>query len=137
MTVGSNQQGSGTKKTYEPIPANSYTLKMTRCEEKATKKGDGAYLNVTFEVVEGDHSNRLVFEKFMIDHPSAKVVEIGRDRLNKFLRSVGVKNGLADLNNDTNQVAGSLHKLVIGKVAIEAGTNGYADRNKITSFAMR
>lgn len=140
MSIGNSTQSTpnnGEKKVYLPIPKAAYTVKMTKCTEKATKAGNGAYLDVTFEVVEGDHSKRLIFEKFMIDHPSEKVVQIGEERLSKFLKAVGVRNGLAGLDGDTNKVSEHLNKLVIGNVGIEAGTNGYGDRNKITSFSMR
>ena len=55
------QNGRGQKKVYEPIPEGTYTVKLTKSEERSTKKGDGAYVNATFEVVEGDHSGRLIF----------------------------------------------------------------------------
>ena len=126
------------KKVYEPIPEGTYTVKLTKSEEKATKSGNGSYINATFEVVEGDHSGRLIFQKFLIDHPSAKAVEIGKNQLNKFLGAVGVRNGLADLEEDTTRLSEFTNKLVNAKVKIELPNDPkYSAQNKITNFSMR
>lgn len=132
------QSNLGQKKTYEPIPEGTYTVKLTKSEERATKKGDGAYINATFEVVEGDHSGRLIFQKFLIDHPSAKAVEIGKNQLNKFLSSVGVRNGLSDLEEDTTRINEFTNKLVNAKVKIELPNDPkYKAQNKIVNYSMR
>lgn len=147
MQIGANTGGNlGAKKEFTPLTEGRYSVVLQKLEEKPTKKGNGAYLDATFEVAEGDNKGRLIFERFMIDHPSAKVVEIGKDRINKFLKAVGLPNGLADLEGDTNRVAEFANKLVIANVKIEEGTeytdaNGNVklgkDRNKITSFSVR
>lgn len=140
--IGDNQQDNvnttGTKENkFPPLPNESYTIKLNKAEIKQTKAGNGAYLNATFEVVEGEHAGRLIFEKFMIEHPSDKAVTVGKDRINKFLKSVGVQNGLNDLNGDPARVSEYVNRLLVAKLGIEEGTNGYPDRNKITSFSMR
>jgi hypothetical protein len=107
-----------TKKTYEPIPAGGYVVKMNRLEEKPTKAGD-TMLSASFQVVDGDFTNRLLFHNFIIEHSNPRVAEIGNDQL---------------LGYDRSRLGDYLNKMLKVKVKIEEGTNGYSDRNKITSF---
>lgn len=138
MNVAMQNNAGSQKKVYDPIPEGTYTVKLTKSEERTTKKGDGAYINATFEVVEGDHSGRLIFQKFLIDHPSAKAVEIGKNQLSKFLSAVGVRNGLEGIDFDTNRIGEYSNKLVNAKVKIDVPNNPqYSAQNKITNFSMR
>lgn len=135
--IGNNAVGG--KKKYEPLVPGQYSVTLQRVAEKSTKAGNGAYLDASFEVAEGENKGRLIFEKFMIDHPNPKVVEIGRQRLDKFLKAAGAPNGLEGLNQDTSEdtIGKFANNIVLANVAIEEGTNGYSDRNKITSFGVR
>jgi hypothetical protein len=122
-----------TKKTYEPIPAGGYVVKMNRLEEKPTKAGD-TMLSASFQVVDGDFTNRLLFHNFIIEHSNPRVAEIGNDQLDNFLKSVGLEGGFEALGYDRSRLGDYLNKMLKVKVKIEEGTNGYSDRNKITSF---
>ena len=135
--IGSNQQPTSEKKKYPILPAGQYTFSLEKVEEKQTKAGNGSYLDVTFKIVEGVNAGRLIFEKFHIDNPSAKCVEIGTQRLDKLLSAAGLGDKAYSSNFDTGIVSEALNKLVVGNVKIEEGTNGYSDRNKITSFLVR
>lgn len=131
------------KKVYEPIPKNDYLVRMTKVSEKETKKkisgeaSKGLYVDATFEVLEGDHKGRLVFQKFIISHDNPKVESIGMQQLDRFLKAAGINAGFEGIGNDTTQLEGLLNTPVLGKVAIEEGSNGYPARNKITSFNVR
>jgi hypothetical protein len=45
---------------FEPIPAGKYLAVITDSEMKPTKAGTGNYLQLTFQVIEGPCSNRLL-----------------------------------------------------------------------------
>jgi hypothetical protein len=134
-----NFSNNGEKKEYLPLPPGEYAVVLNRVVEKTTKAGNGSYLETSYKVTEGDHKNRLIFGRFMLDHPSSKTVEIGRDQLNSFLKAAGIAGGLSDIEEDTSadRIGGFKDMPVIAKVAIEQGTNGYKDKNKITSFKVR
>jgi len=121
------------KTSYDPIPAGTYKVQMNRIEEKATKAG-GIMLSAGFQVTDGDNKGRLIFHNFLVEHSSPKAMEVGLSQLDQYLASVGVRGGLEDLGFDRGAITEYTSIPLNVKVAIEEGTNGYSDRNKITSF---
>ncbi len=85
----------------EPIPAGKYVAVITDSEMKPTKAGSGSYLQLTFQIVEGDFANRLFWVRLNLDNPNATAVEIARRELSAICRSVGVlvPTDSADLHN--------------------------------------
>jgi hypothetical protein len=49
--------------SYEPLPADWYKVVITDTEEKPTKAQTGSYLQLTIEVIEGNHAGRKVFDR--------------------------------------------------------------------------
>ena len=81
------------KKTYDPLPDGEYVVALNRVTEKQTKNGSGSYIDASFSITEGDYEKRLVFHTFLINHTSSKAQSIGREQLDKFLKSVGINGG--------------------------------------------
>lgn len=75
---------------YDPIPGGKYVAVITGSENKPTKKGDGSYLELAFQIVEGEHKNRYVWSRLNLDNPNARAVEIARAELSAICRAVGV-----------------------------------------------
>ena len=48
---GIQTQSSGEKKSYEPLPDDSYTVSLNRVGEKSTKAGNGTMVNVSLRIV--------------------------------------------------------------------------------------
>ena len=42
---------------FEPIPADKYLVVISASEMKTTKAGDGSYLELTFQIIEGDDND--------------------------------------------------------------------------------
>ena len=126
------------RKEYLPIPEGEYSVTLDRVSDvTASKSGKGEYVNVTFKVNEGDHQNRLIFDRFMLKHENPNVTKIGNDRLNKFIQAAGRAGGYADLDYDITQLNDLIGSNIIARVKIEPGTNGYKDKNKVSSFVKR
>jgi len=87
------------KKTFEPLEAGDYTLRMNRCEEVPTKNGKGTMIKAGFEVVRGEQKGRLVFHNFLVEHTSTKAQEIGNKQLDEYLSAVNA-GGLEGINYD-------------------------------------
>lgn len=85
----------------EPIPAGKYVAVITDSEMKPTKSGAGSYLQLTFQIIEGEYANRLFWVRLNLDNPNATAVEIARRELSAICRSVGVlvPTDSADLHN--------------------------------------
>ncbi len=75
---------------FEPIPVGKYLAVITESEMKANKAGTGSLLQMTFQVIEGEHQNRLLWARLNLDHPNAVAVQIARADLSAICRAVGV-----------------------------------------------
>lgn len=75
---------------FDPLPAGKYVAAITNSQVKPTKNGDGSYLELEFEVLEGDFRGRKVWDRLCINHPNATTVKIARGNLSAICRAVGV-----------------------------------------------
>ncbi len=75
---------------FEPIPAGKYLTVITESEMKPTKSGVGQYLEFTFQIIEGEYKDRMVWARLNLDNPNATAVKIARAELSAICRAVGV-----------------------------------------------
>jgi hypothetical protein len=75
---------------FDPIPAGKYLAVITDSEMKPTKIGNGHYLELTFQVVNGPYANRLLWSRLNLDNPSEQAVQIAHGDLSAICRAVGV-----------------------------------------------
>ncbi len=75
---------------FDPIPAGKYFAAITDSEMKATKSASGQYLQLTFQILEGEYKGRLVWARLNLDNPNATTVKIARAELSAICRAVGV-----------------------------------------------
>ncbi|MCE5326267.1 MAG: DUF669 domain-containing protein [Planctomycetaceae bacterium] len=74
----------------DPIPAGKYPAVITESEMKPTKNGSGSYLQLTFQIIEGEFKNRVLWARLNLDNPNATTVKIARGELSAVCRAVGV-----------------------------------------------
>ena len=86
---------------FDPVPAGKYEAVITASEMNPTKTGTGSYLELTFQIIEGDYKNRLLWSRLNLDNPNATAVQIARGELSSLCRAVGVMapNDSVDLHN--------------------------------------
>lgn len=75
---------------FDPIPAGKYLAVITESEMKPTKSGVGKFLQLTFQILEGEFKGRLVWARLNLDNPNATTVKIARAELSAICRAVGV-----------------------------------------------
>lgn len=75
---------------FDPLPAGKYLAAITASELKPTKSGDGSYLELTFEVLEGEFRGRKVWDRLCTNHPNPTTVKIARSNLSAICRAVGM-----------------------------------------------
>ncbi len=75
---------------FEPIPAGKYLAVITGSELKQTKAGDGQYLELTFQVIDGPYKGRNLWARLNLDNPNETAVKIARAELSAVCRAVGV-----------------------------------------------
>ncbi len=87
--------------TFDPIPAGKYPAVITESEMKDNKAGTGSYLQLTFQIIEGECKDRFLWARLNLDNPNATAVKIARAELSAICRAVGVlaPNDSTDLHN--------------------------------------
>ncbi len=76
--------------SFDPIPAGKYLAVITESEMKATKAGTGEYLQLTFQIIEGEFKNRLLWARLNLNNSNATTVKIARAELSAICHAVGV-----------------------------------------------
>jgi Protein of unknown function (DUF669) len=110
----------------EPLPAGWYKVVITESEEKPTKAQTGSYLQLTLEVIEGDHSGRKAFERLNLKNPNAQAVEIAQRTLSGICRAVGVV---------TPRTSQDLHdKPLMAKIKVTPPRDGYDAGNEVQEY---
>lgn len=86
---------------FDPIPAGKYLAVITESQMKPTKSSNGSYLELTFQVIEGEFKNRMLWARLNLDNPNATAVQIARSELSSICRAIGVMtpNDSAELHN--------------------------------------
>ena len=75
---------------FEPVPAGKYLAVITESEMKETKSRTGEYLQLTFQIIEGEYKGRLLWARLNLNNPSAMAVKIARAELSALCRALGV-----------------------------------------------
>ena len=113
---------------FDAIPPGKYVAVITASEMKATKAGTGSFLELTFEVVEGEFKGRKLWARLNLDNPSQIAVKIARSELASICRAAGVMEP-----RDSSE----LHNLpMLVTVKQKAGDDGEV-RNEIKGYAKR
>lgn len=76
--------------SFDPIPNGKYVAAITESEMKATKTGNGSYLQFTFTIVEGEYKNRVVWTRLNLNNPNATAVKIARSELSAICHAIGI-----------------------------------------------
>jgi len=75
---------------FEPIPIGKYPAIISNSEMKRTKSNAGSFLELVFQVLEGEFKGRLLWSRLNLDNPNVTTVRIARAELSAICRAVGV-----------------------------------------------
>ena len=75
---------------FEPIPAGDYLAQIVESEDRPTKAGTGEYLNLTFEIMEGDYQGRRVWARLNLKNPNPTAVRLAIAELAAICRAIDV-----------------------------------------------
>ena len=79
--VEDNGDGGGGGGSFQALSTGEYTCVVHDTDIRRTKKGDGSYLLIVWEVVEGLFKGQRVWDGIMREHPSAKTVSSSYHRM--------------------------------------------------------
>jgi hypothetical protein len=113
--------------SFDPVPTGVYQVVITDSEMCETKQKTGWYCKLTWQIVDGQFSGRLIFSQHNTHNPNPDAENIGRRELQDFADAVGL-----DRFEDSEQLH---NKPIWVKVGIEVGTGSYRDKNIIKGVA--
>lgn len=115
--------------SFDPIPSGWYEAEMTKSELKTTKAKDGKYLSLTFKVLDGEHTGRLVFANLNIVNKNELAVKIANGDLKAICKAVG-RDEDEELEDSVD-----LHDIAIAiKVSEVAETAQWPAKNEIKGY---
>jgi hypothetical protein len=116
------------EKRFAPVPVGDYKAILSDIALTTTKNGQGQYFACTFEIVEGEFANRLIFINLNVTNQNSIAQDIGRRTFAQICRAVGVIKPQSE--NDL------LNKIMVISVSIETDKTGqYEPKNNIKKFA--
>lgn len=77
---------------FDPVPAGDYPAVAIDSEVKDTKNGTGQYLQVTFEVIEGEYKGRKLWGRYNLVNQNKQAEEIGHAQLKQLSVAAGKPN---------------------------------------------
>ena len=72
------------------LPVGEYLVHIIESELKDTKAGTGKYLELTMEVLDGEHKGRRLWERLNLFNPNPTAVSIAQSTLSGVCHAVGV-----------------------------------------------
>jgi len=115
------------RRSFEPIPAGTYRVIISASEMKDTKAGDGKYLKLEIEVIEGEHQGAKIFDNLNLVNKNKETKEIADASLSAICHAVG-KLRIMDSEE--------LHNLpLMAKVSLSKAQDGYEAKNKISGYS--
>jgi hypothetical protein len=124
-----NSSQHDTMRDFSPLPTGEYISQITKSEMKPNKKKTGQYLELTFDVIQGEHKGKKFWVRLNLINPSPKAVEIANNELTTIVRAI---------NNGNNMIVED-SQILHGKpllVAVKAtpATNTAAAGNEVTFY---
>ncbi len=112
---------------FDAIPAGTYPAIITESEMKPTKRGDGEYLQLTLQIIDGEHSGRKLWDRLNLNNPSVQSVEIAQRTLSAICHATGVMQP---------QDSAEMHDIpMLIKVGVEKDKMDDTNRNVIKGYS--
>ena len=108
-----------------PIPAGTYLAQVIESDLKRLKSGNGMGLALTFQIIDGEHKNRRVWENLNVQHSNSETQRIAQSQLSSLCRALNVPQ-----LKDTTQLHNKPLKIRV-KIRIDAK---YGDSNSVAAF---
>lgn len=111
---------------YAPLPAGDYQAIITESETKATRDGQGQYLQLKLQIQGGEFAGRVLFDRLNLWNNNQQTQEIAQRALSAICHAVGIL-----------QVGDSqeLHnRPLIATVKVKPASGNYEANNEIKGY---
>jgi len=116
------QEGS----KFDLLPVSWYKAQITDASVSQPQSGDGWGINLTWQITEGEHEGRYVWQWITVTHSSAQATAIGRQHFKDLCVATGINEQVTDV---------AVFKFIPCqiRVGIEQDKSGiYDDKNKVS-----
>jgi len=72
------------------LPIGDYKVAITEAPLRETKAGNGTYLALAMQILDGPMQNRRLWDNISLKNPNELAVQIGEARLAEICKSVGI-----------------------------------------------
>lgn len=79
------------ERSYGVIPPGKYPSVINATDIKATRAGDGQYLEIELQIIDGQYAGRRIWERLNINNPNKKAEDIARERLAGLCQALGIE----------------------------------------------
>lgn len=111
---------------YPLVPAGKYMAQIIASDMRPTKDGNGAYLQLELEIIDGPEAGKKVFDRLNLHNTNQTTVAIAQRSLSQICHATGILSV-----SDSEQ----LHaRRMLIDVRIEPGTGQYRDQNRVFSY---
>lgn len=114
------------QEVFEPIPAGWYNAIIDESDVKPTKDGQGNFLQIRFNIVDGQYAGRKVFTRLNIRNANPVTQEIAYKSLSAICHSVGLIQVA-----DSTQLHGRPLKI---RVKVKAASGEFEASNEISGY---
>src|SRR5215831_5714919 len=111
---------------FDVVPIGTYAAQVVDACVAQPKSGDGHYVGLTWQITEGEHEGRYVWQRITFLHSSAQATTIGRRQFKDLCVATGIAEQVTDVE---------VFKFVpcTIKVGIERDKQGvYPDKNRVS-----
>jgi hypothetical protein len=98
-------------RTFEPLPRGDYTAMITDSVVKTTKAGNGEFIALTIEIIDGSYSGRKIWDNLNVKNINPTAQNIAQAGLTKYFRSCGLD---LEKGADTTALYNIPFKLTLG-----------------------
>jgi len=112
LDLSANKTLGGTKTV---LPTGIYNMQAISAEVKETANKKGNFIAVEYKVMDGEHSGKVVIDRFNIVNTNPEAVDIGKNQLKTMITAGGYAN--PNLLSDTNDIVGLKFRLQLEEVA--------------------
>lgn len=106
---GFNAEKVAPQQPLDTLPPGDYTAVIVESDKKPTKNGEGAYIELKMQIVEGQFKNRYQWDRLNLWNKSEQAVSIAQSTLSAICHAVGVLQP-----RDTSQLHGKPLTISVG-----------------------
>jgi hypothetical protein len=75
---------------FDALPAGKYKVVISNSEVKENRSGTGSYLQLEFDVIEGEYANRKLWTRLNLWHSNSEAARIAASELSAICRAVNL-----------------------------------------------